>query len=531
MESGTLETVHEVGVLVVGAGLSGLAAATTLRRAGFHDLVVLEKAERLGGTWRDNAYPGCGCDVPSFLYEYSFAPHAWTRTFAAQPEILRYLQDTAAEHGCDDVIRYGVEVLACEWDQPGRRWLVTTTGGQYTARFVVMATGPWHQPRYPDIPGLADFPGPVFHSARWDHGAELTGRRIAVVGNAASTVQFLPELQRRGAHIDVFQSTAPWVLPKPDYALPAKVRSLLERRPTARRLVRGMHHWTQEAIGLALRHPWLLPPLEAGARLYLRRCVRDRVLREALTPGHRLGARRLLTSDTYFPAVSAPNVSLHPTRAEHIEGSTVVGADGRQVGADVIVLATGFQIGETPLARQVYGTQGRTLDETWQEGRRAYLGTSVSGYPNLFLLLGPNILNGNVAVPTVLEAQLRYITDALTHLGRSNHTAMEVRPEVEEAYNTALQAALSTTVYNTAGPSSYYFSPTGVNTFCWPWSTRRLRRQFHAFDPHRYTWFPPHGAKVPAQDRTGEARTGSNGAHDHDEAPGPGASSRADSKK
>ncbi|MFF2073516.1 flavin-containing monooxygenase [Kitasatospora sp. NPDC058162] len=492
-----------MGVLVVGAGLSGLAAVIALRRAGFDDLVVLEKAERLGGTWRDNTYPGCGCDVPSFLYEYSFAPHSWTRTFATQPEILRYLQDTAAGHGADDAIRYGAEVRACTWDQPSRRWLVTTTAGPYAARSLVLATGPWSRPRYPDIPGLTDFPGAVFHSARWEHDAELTGRRIAVVGNAASTVQFLPELQRRGAHVDVFQSTAPWVLPKPDYPVPSTVRSLLERWPTGRRLVRGMHHWTQEAIGLALRHPWLLPPLEAGARLHLRLCVRDRALRRALTPSHRLGARRLLTSDTYFPALSAPNVSLHPTRVERVEGSTVVGADGRRVDADVIVLATGFRIGDTPVSRHVYGRQGRTLHQTWQEGRRAYLGTSVSGYPNLFLLLGPNILNGNVAVPVVLEAQLRYITDALTHLHRGEHAAMEVRPEVEEAYNTALQAALSTTVYNTAGPSGYYFSPAGVNTFCWPWSTRRLQRQLHAFDPQRYTWCPPQGVNVPPQDRAG----------------------------
>ncbi|MFI7406018.1 flavin-containing monooxygenase [Streptomyces sp. NPDC049541] len=479
------EVPHAVEVAIVGGGLSGLAAAITLRSAGFKDIVVLEKSGRPGGTWRDNTYPGCSCDVPSLLYEYSFAPGPWTRSVASQPEILGYLQATAAEHHLDDVIRFGIEVQGGRWD-PSGHWHLRTSAGDISARAVIMATGPWNRPRYPDLPGLTAFPGAVFHSARWDHGVDLTGLRVCVIGNSASTVQFLPELQRRAAQVDIFQSTAPWVLPKPDYALPRSLRHLLQRQPAVRRFVRALHARLQDTIGLALRHPQLLPPLETAARLHLRRAIPDPGLRQALTPDHRLGARRLLISATYYPALLCPNVRLNPTRAVVVDNRTIVGADGRRLDADAVILATGFHVGDLPLAPRLYGTDNQSLAQTWSDGRHAYLGTSVSGYPNLFLLLGPNILNGTTAVPTVLEAQLRYITDALNRL-RHGNTALDVRPDVERAHNLAVQKALKSTVYAT-DESSYYFSTPGLNTFCWPWSTRRLLRQLHTFDPDAYNW-------------------------------------------
>ncbi|RLV04424.1 cyclohexanone monooxygenase [Streptomyces griseocarneus] len=478
----------EAEVLVIGAGMSGVAAAIALRRAGVDDVVVLEKSSGLGGTWRDNTYPGCGCDVPSLLYEYSFSPGTWSRCFAVRSEILGYLRDTAATHGVDKLIRYGTDVLSARWDEGAHRWRLRTGAGPYSSRAVVVATGPWHRPRYPDIPGLDGFPGPVFHSARWDHRAELAGRRIAVVGTGASTVQFLPEIQPRAEHVDVFQSTPHWVLPRPDYAFPPAARRLLARLPLARRGLRGLHYWTQESIGLPLRRPRLLPPLEALARHHLRASVRDRALRQALTPAYRLGGRRLIASDTYYPALLQPNVRLRPTRVAAVDGEEVIGADGTRSRADVIVLATGFHVGDLPLADRLHGVHGVTLSRTWAHDRRAYLGTSVSGYPNLFLMLGPNLLTGTTAVPTAMEAQLRYITSALTHLRTSGHTAMDVRPEVEEAHCAAVQAALRTTVYNTAGCPGYYFGLPGVNTFCWPWSTRRLVRRLHAFEPDAYRW-------------------------------------------
>ncbi|MEU1630740.1 NAD(P)/FAD-dependent oxidoreductase [Streptomyces sp. NPDC020096] len=471
-------------VIVIGAGLSGVAAVIALRRAGIDDVMVLEKSPVVGGTWRDNSYPGCGCDVPAMLYEYSFAPSAWSSCFAGRSDILDYLRTTAVTHGVDKVVRHGVDVLGARWDAATHRWHLRTSEGAFTARAVIVATGLWHRPRHPDIPGLDTFPGPVFHSARWNHEADLTGR-IAVVGTGASAVQFVPELQPVAAHIDVFQSTPHWVLPRPDYALPP----WLHRHPAVRRAFRGQHYWTQEAIGALLRHPRLLPPLEAMARLHLRTSVPDPALRRALTPRYRIGGRRLCASDAYYPALTRPNVRLHPTRVTAVEGREVVGANGTRVSADAVILATGFHIGDQlPLAQHLHGADGTSLARTWTHDRRAYLGTSVSGYPNLFLLTGPNLFSGTTAVPTVVEAQLHYIMSALTHLRASGHTALDVRPDVQEAHCTALQTALRTTAYNTAGCSSYYFGLPGVNTFCWPWSTTRLVKRLHAFAPKAYTW-------------------------------------------
>ncbi|MGQ4388208.1 flavin-containing monooxygenase [Streptomyces sp. SAS_270] len=482
-------TGNEAEVVVIGAGLSGVAAVIALRRAGFSDVVVLEKSGRLGGTWRDNTYPGCGCDVPSMLYEYSFAPHAWSRGFAERSEILDYLDTTASTHGVDKAIRYGTEVLSIRWAPAAHRWNLQTTSGAYTARAVIVATGPWHQPRHPDIPGLDTFPGTTFHSARWNHEVDLTGQRVAVVGTGASTVQFLPEIQPMAAHVAVFQSTPQWVLPKPDYPLPPGLHRFCENHPGARRALRGLHHWTQEAIGVPLRHPHLLRPLEALARFHLRASVRDRALRRALTPGYRLGGRRLITSSTYYSTLTRPNVQLHPTRVTAVEGSDVIGADGTRTRADIIVLATGFHIGDIPLAPQLHGTDG-TLAQAWADNRRAYLGTSVSGYPNLFLLIGPNLLTGTTAVPTVLEAQLRYVTTALNHLRSTGASALDVRPDIEAAHQKSLHEALRGTVYN-ADSTGYYFGLPGINTFCWPWSTARLVKRLDSFDPDAYAWTLP----------------------------------------
>uniref|UniRef100_A0AAU3GXT4 NAD(P)/FAD-dependent oxidoreductase n=1 Tax=Streptomyces sp. NBC_01401 TaxID=2903854 RepID=A0AAU3GXT4_9ACTN len=491
---------QEAEVVVIGAGLSGVAAVVALRRAGVESVVVLEKSGRIGGTWRDNTYPGCGCDVPSMLYEYSFAPHPWSRCFAGRSEILGYLETTAATHGVDEAIRYDTEVVNARWEPDAHRWNLETTKGTYAARALIVATGPWHRPRDPEIPGLDAFPGAAFHSARWNHDIDLTGRRVSVVGTGASTVQFLPEIQPKAAHVDVFQGTPQWVLPKPDFAFPDGFHRFLERHPAARRALRGVQHRTQEAIAVPLRHPRLLRPLEAMARHHLRTSVPDRDLRRALSPDYRLGGRRLITSDTYYPALTRPNVRLHPTRAAAVEGSEVVGADGTRAHADVIVLATGYHVGEIPLADRLHGSEGTTLAATpaWAESRRAYLGTSVSGFPNLFLLIGPNLLSGTTAVPTVLEAQLGYVTAALTHLRTRKLAALDVRPDVEEAHHRAVQKALRTTVYSTAD-SGYYFGRPGINTFSWPWSTGKLLKRLRDFTPDAYTWTPPGG--LPAQTR------------------------------
>ncbi|WP_406171918.1 NAD(P)/FAD-dependent oxidoreductase [Streptomyces canus] len=483
----------DVQAVVVGAGFSGIGAAIRLRQEGWRDLVVLEKASQLGGTWRENTYPGCACDVPSSLYSYYFTPDArWSRIFAGQREIHDYLRTTADRYGVGEVLRCGVRVVKARWDQNTGRWLVQTTDGEYRARVLVLATGPWHEPRRLDVPGLDEFPGPVFHTAEWDHSVDLTGRRVAVVGSGASAVQLVPAIEDRAAAVHLFQRTPQWLLPKPDLRVPEAINWGLDRIPGARRTLRAGQYGLQEGLGLVLRHPRLAGPVQAAAKAHLRLTVRDPELRRALTPDYRLGCKRLLTSNTFYPALVQPHVHLHSTAVSSVRGRHLIGADGTAIEADVVITATGFRVGELPLARSLHGTHGRTLHETWAgDGPQAYLGTSVTGFPNLFLLLGPNLLSGSTSAISVLEAQLAYLAAALRHLRREGHASMDVRPAVQAAYNTAVQEALRTTVYNAGGCSSYYFHSSGRNTFCWPWSTARLTRSLHRFDAAAYTCRTP----------------------------------------
>ncbi|MFI9106058.1 flavin-containing monooxygenase [Streptomyces fildesensis] len=484
--------VEDVRVVVVGAGFSGIGAAIRLREAGFRDVVILEKASQLGGTWRENTYPGCACDVPSTLYSYSFAPDtAWSRVFAGQPEIHAYLRTTAERYGLGDALRCGVQVRGARWDPAAGRWLLETSDGPYRAAVLVLATGPWHVPRHLDVPGIEDFPGPVLHTARWDHTVDLTGRRVAVVGSGASAVQVVPAIADRAAAVHLFQRTAQWVLPKPDLPVPAVFNRLLDRLPGARTTLRGGQYALQEGFGYAFRHPPIARLIESGARAHLRLAVGDRDLRESLTPDYRLGCKRLLTSSTFYRALAQPHVHLHPTAVTAVHGDEVAGADGTVTQADVLITATGFRIGELPLAQRLYGKDGRTLHETWGGEPQAHLGTTVSGFPNLFLLLGPNLLGGSTSAITVLEAQLSYLTAALTHLDRSGHQVLDVRPAAQAAHNTAVQEALRTTVYNSGGCTSYYFSPSGRNTFAWPWSTGRLIHRLSRFDSDSYVCDTP----------------------------------------
>lgn len=513
--SQSARTVRDVRAVVVGAGFSGIGAAVRLRESGFDDVLVLEKGTHIGGTWRENTYPGCACDVPSTLYSYSFTPDAaWSRVFAGQQEILAYLQATAERYRLGDVLRCGVQVLAARWDRAAGRWLLETSDGPYSAAVLVLATGPWHLPRRLDAPGIEDFDGPVFHTAQWDHSVDLAGRRVTVVGTGASAVQIVPAIERRAATVNLFQRTAQWVLPKPDLPLPAALNRLMDRLPGARGALRAGQYALQEGFGYAFRHPQATRLLEAGARVHLHVAVRDRQLRRHLTPDYRLGCKRLLTSSSFYRALSQPHVSLHPTAVSAVRGNEVVGADGTTVPTDVLIEATGFRVGELPLAKTLHGTNGQTLDEAWDGEPQAYLGTTVSGFPNLFLLLGPNLLGGSTSAITVLEAQLTYLTAALAHLDQGGHRALNVRPAAQAAHQTAVQEALATTVYNTGGCTSYYFTSTGRNAFAWPWSTGRLVRRLRHFDAGAYTFdTPARPLSLPAQarprpgDRTAAANT------------------------
>jgi cation diffusion facilitator CzcD-associated flavoprotein CzcO len=485
---GNAAGVAQIEVLIIGAGCSGIGAAIRLQRAGIHDFVILEKAAGLGGTWRENTYPGCACDVPSTLYSYSFAPNPdWSHAFAGQAEILRYLHRVADEHGVTARIRFGAEVLAARWDDASRRWLVDTRNGNYAARVVIAAAGPLHRPAIPELPGLASFAGKTFHSAEWDHGYDLTGKHVAVIGTGASAVQFVPEIQPRIGKLHVFQRTPSWVLPKPNPEMSDSARQLFRRIPGTQQVLRGAQYAMLEALAYGFRHPRALRELERLARRHLVKQIPDAQLRELLTPTFVLGCKRILLSNTYYPALARPNVELHATAVHEVKRDAVVGADGTvAVGLDAIIFGTGFHVTDPPIAEVVYGQGGRRLADLWRGSPRGYMGTTVSGYPNFFLILGPNIGTGHSSAFSIIEAQLDHILGAVGAMRERQWTRLEVRAETEEAFNSEVQAAVKSTVYNTGGCSSYYLDANGRNSTIWPWSTSRLVDRVGRFEPEAY---------------------------------------------
>ncbi|MFG1781970.1 flavin-containing monooxygenase [Rhodococcus oryzae] len=474
-------------VLIVGAGISGIGAGITLRQMGITDFAILEKGDSLGGTWRDNDYPGCACDVPSGLYSFSFAPNPeWTRLFAGQDEIRRYIDRTAAEHGVDAHVRLRTELIRADWDESAHRWVLQTSTGALTANSVVAAVGPWNEPLVPPIPGLDTFGGKVFHSSRWDHDYDLTGKRVAVVGTGASAVQFVPAIAPSVGELHLYQRTAQWVLPKPDHHVPKAERWVMRRIPGAHRALRAIEYSIMEALGLGFRHPWILRIVQQIGKAQLRAQVRDPELRKALTPDYTLGCKRMLLSNTYYPALTRPNVEVHANAVASVRGNTVVGADGAEREVDAIIFGTGFHILDMPIGGKIFDGEGRSLDEHWKGSPQAYLGTTIAGFPNAYVLLGPALGTGHTSAFMILEAQLGYLAKAIAAAKDGNWTRMATRPEVQAAFNAEVQQALATTVYNAGGCQSYFLDVNGRNSFNWPWSTDRMRARLGEFDDRAY---------------------------------------------
>jgi cation diffusion facilitator CzcD-associated flavoprotein CzcO len=480
-------------VAVVGTGFSGLGTAIRLRRSGTSDFVVLERGDDVGGTWRDNSYPGCACDVPSHLYSFSFAPNAdWTRSFSGQPEIQAYIQRTARETGVLPHIHFGTELLEAAWSEQDRRWAVRTNRGEFTAEVLVIGAGPLSEPTLPDIPGIAEFAGTTFHSATWDHDHSLAGERVAVIGTGASSIQFVPHVQRRAAHLTVFQRTAPWVLPRRDRPIPAWERAVYRHVPGARRALRAGIYALRESwlVGFTMR-PQIMELAEKQALGMLRRQVRDPELQAKLTPNFRLGCKRVLISNDYYPALVQSNVDVETDRIVEITPTGIVtaGADGARTErpVDTIIFGTGFHVTDHPIAGRIRGRDGRTLAEHWGEiGMSALHGVTVSGFPNLFYLVGPNTGTGNTSIIYMAEAQVEYLLSALSTMDRRGLSVLDPRPEVQDAYNVRLQEQLETTVWNTGGCASWYLDDKGRNTTLWPTFTFRFRRELSVFDVAEY---------------------------------------------
>jgi cation diffusion facilitator CzcD-associated flavoprotein CzcO len=471
------------GVVIIGSGFGGIGMGIALRKAGADDFLILEKDADLGGTWRDNQYPGCACDVPSPLYSFSYELNpSWTRLFAPQPEIWDYLRACSAKYGVDQHIRYGVRVESMEWDDTSRSWLVrTSTGDVYEASSVVSAAGALHIPKIPEIPGAASFAGATFHSSHWDRSIDLAGQRVAVIGTGASAIQFVPRIAPAVAKLSLFQRTPPWIHPRADVAISPRVQRMLATVPGSARGLRDLIYWMLElrALGFAVS-PKLMAPMQALARKHLSRQVSDPALRAALTPDYTIGCKRILLSSDYYPALQLPQVSLVTSPITSITSQGVVCDDGLHE-ADVLIYATGFRVIDSATELNVTGRGGRKLADVWQDAVEAYRGITVPGFPNFYLLLGPNTGLGHTSVVFMIESQIKHVLSCL-RLGHSDGV-VEVREEASRAYNDGLQRRLGKAVWSAGGCRSWYQDDTGINRALWPgfsfeyWArTRRARR-------------------------------------------------------
>jgi cation diffusion facilitator CzcD-associated flavoprotein CzcO len=473
---------QELVAIIVGAGFSGLCAGIQLREAGIDNFVILEKAHGVGGTWRDNTYPGASCDIPSHLYSYSFEPNLkWSRAYGGQAEILAYLEHCATKYGLREHLVFGARVARAEYDEVSGTWTVATDDDRvYRARALILGNGALHLPQIPELPGLASFRGKTFHSARWDHGYELDGKRVAVIGTGASAIQFVPQIAPRVAQLDLYQRTPPWIVPKADRALGDRERWLLEHVPGAHWLRRTGLYWLFESrvLGFAFA-PKVNQVLERIVLAHLERAVPDPALRARLTPSYRLGCKRVLISNDYYPALARDNVDLVTDAIDRIEPHGIRTRDGTLREVDAIIFGTGFRVVDYVASMRILGRRGVDLNDAWRASVRNYLGINVAGFPNLFLLMGPNTGLGHNSMIFMIEAQARYAVSAILAMHRNALATIDVRPDVEQAFRAEMSRKLSGTVW-TSGCSSWYQAPDG-EVLLWPgftfdywWRTRRI---------------------------------------------------------
>lgn len=480
--------VRRVDTLIIGSGFAGLGAAVKLSRAG-KDFLVLERASEVGGTWRDNTYPGAACDVPSNLYSYSFALNpGWTRSFSPQPEIQSYITSIADKYDVRRRTVFGCDVQSARWNNTSHRWDVTTTRGSYSAKILVSAVGALCEPALPDIEGISGFEGEIFHSARWNHDADLTGKRVAVIGTGASAIQIVPAIADTVAHLDVYQRTAPWVLPRFDREYTAPERFAFRYIPGFQRLSRALQYTMRETqvVGLA-KAQMFMKPLELAARIQVRRQISDRSLRRKVTPNYGIGCKRMLISNNYYPALDKPHVDLVTDGISRVTADGIVTTDGTERKVDAIVVATGFHVTDSPTFAGIFGKDGRSLAEVFDEsGMQGYKGSTVAGFPNMFFLVGPNTGLGHTSMVYMIESQLHYLVDAIRTIDRNRIGTVEVREDVQDEYNRSLQHSLKSSVWNNGGCASWYLDKHGNNTTLWPGFTFQFRRQTKKFDLAAY---------------------------------------------
>lgn len=477
-------------IAVVGGGFGGVGAAAMLRREGYEDVTVFEKGERVGGVWQHNTYPGAACDIPSHLYEYSFAPNSWSRRYSPGSEIRAYVEGVARRFGVLDKIRTGTEVKSAGWDEERGCWLLQTSAGPHEADFLVTACGQLSVPKVPKLPGLGEFEGPAFHTAEWRHDVELAGKRVAVIGTGCSAIQVVPAIQPEVAKLDVYQRSPGWTFPKGDREYSPLARTAFKRFPALRRLDRASVFAFNEFGAAAMTSQrWLLPVLRAIGKRQIDSAISDPELRRKVTPSDEIGCKRIMLTDDWYPTLTRPNVELVAEGVEAVTATGVRDATGSERPADVIVLATGFASHAFVAPMEIAGRGGRTLAEEWGGVPRAYLGLTVPDFPNMFLLYGPNTNGGTGSVVNTLECGIGHLLAALHELEASGSSRIEVRPDAAEAFDRELRAALAKTVWH-SGCSNWYVDENGADPSQWPWTWSAYRRRTARLAPGAYALAP-----------------------------------------
>ncbi|HEV7206955.1 MAG TPA: NAD(P)/FAD-dependent oxidoreductase [Jatrophihabitans sp.] len=496
---------RHVGVLIIGSGFAGLGAAIRLVKDGRDDFLVIERGREVGGTWRDNTYPGAACDVPSHLYSYSFELNpTWSRSFSPQPEIQDYLRSVAAKYDVADKHLFDTEVTLARWDEATSRWLVDTTNGDFSADVLVGAVGALCEPNLPDIVGIENFEGEIFHSARWNHDADLAGKRVAIIGTGASAIQIGPAIAGTVGHLDVYQRTAPWVMPRHDRAYSGLESFAYKNVPLLQRAAREAIYWGREAyvLGFAFQ-PRILQAAQKVAERNIAKGIKADTadgaeLRAKVTPDWQIGCKRILISNTWYPMLAQDNVDLVTDGIAEIRGNAIVSTDGTVREVDAIVVATGFHVTDSPTYQRIIGKDGRSLAQVWDEqGQQAYKGAAVAGFPNMLFVVGPNTGLGHSSMVYMIESHLNYLSSALKTMDQQRLATFEVTEAAQREFNENLQSRMGRTIWKTGGCASWYLDKHGNNTTLWPGFTFAFRQQTRRFDVAAYDTTERAGAVVP----------------------------------
>jgi cation diffusion facilitator CzcD-associated flavoprotein CzcO len=477
--------------IIVGAGFSGLCTAIKLKESGMDSFILLDRNKHIGGTWYDNTYPGAACDVESHLYSYSFEPNNdWSRQFSPQAEILKYMEHCIDKYKLAPHIRLDTNIVKAVFNETDGTWqIIDTYGNIFIAQSLITCSGGLSEPAFPDIKGLANFKGKLFHSARWEGGYDLKGKSVAVIGTGASAIQIVPAIVSEVGHLDLYQRTAPWILPKKDKNISAFRRAMYKYLPITRQLYRTRLYWRNELVAIGfIARPSVMKIAGKVVIRHLNSNVKDDALRKKLTPQFTLGCKRVLLSNDYYPAIQRSNLSLITEHIQEVNEKGILTSDGRQHDTDAIILATGFQAAEGVLRFEVRGKGGIGLNDTWQEGAEAYLGTSIAGFPNMFIVVGPNTGLGHSSMIIMIEAQVHYIIQALKALKEKGAKYTDVKKEVEKKYNEEIQLKLANSVWQSGGCMSWYQMKNGKNVALWPGFTFTFMNRTKYFEPEKYEW-------------------------------------------